>query len=138
MSGPLEGVTVIECNRVPPASLATVLLADMGAEVIRVVEPLPPGADLLDQGESAELTDKRRRRAGYWVDRNKRSLSLDLKNPDAQEVLRRLAADADVLVEGFRPGVMKRLGADYETLSRDQPAARLLLAVRLRPRRPLP
>jgi alpha-methylacyl-CoA racemase len=115
MAAPLEGITVIECNRVAPGSLATVLLADMGADVIRVVEPGPAGGG--SSGDAARDAERLRRRAGYWVDRNKRSLSLDLKKPEAQEVLRRLATDADVVVEGFRPGVMKRLGADYETLS---------------------
>src|SRR5690606_38374964 len=67
--------------------------------------------------DEAKQAERRRRRAGFWVDRNKRSLSLDLKKPEAQEVLRRLAGEADVLVEGFRPGVMKRLGADYDTLA---------------------
>jgi crotonobetainyl-CoA:carnitine CoA-transferase CaiB-like acyl-CoA transferase len=127
MPGPLQGIKVIECNRVPPGSLATVLLADMGADVIRVVEPTPANPDLTGEtgrdgeagrrDEPGQDAERRRRRAGYWVDRNKRSLSLDLKKPAAQEVLRRLAVDADVLVEGFRPGVMKRLGADYDTLS---------------------
>jgi alpha-methylacyl-CoA racemase len=115
--GPLEGVKVIECNRVAPGSLTTVLLADMGADVIRVVEPTPAQPDLTAQDDDAKAAEKRRRRAGFWVDRNKRSLSLDLKKPEAQEVLRRLASEADVVVEGFRPGVMKRLGADYETLA---------------------
>jgi alpha-methylacyl-CoA racemase len=117
MAGPLEGIKVIECNRVAPGSLATVLLADMGADVVRVVEPSPAGPDLTDGGGGPSATEKRRRRAGGWVDRNKRSLSLDLKKPEAQEVLRKLASEADVLVEGFRPGVMARLGADYATLS---------------------
>jgi crotonobetainyl-CoA:carnitine CoA-transferase CaiB-like acyl-CoA transferase len=117
MAGPLDGITVIECNRVAPGSLATVLLADMGADVVRVVEPRPARPDLVDPGGEAKAAEQRRRRAGFWVDRNKRSLSLDLKKPEAQEVLRRLATGADVLLEGFRPGVMRRLGADYETLS---------------------
>ena len=107
-------------HRVQPGrtrSLATVLLADMGADVIRVVEPTPSRPDPPSRRRRRKAAEKRRRRAGFWVDRNKRSLSLDLKKPEAQEVLRRLATDADVLVEGFRPGVMKRLGADYETLS---------------------
>src|SRR4051794_11401325 len=120
MPGPLEGIKVIECNRVPPGSLATVLLADMGADVIRVVEPgaaRAPGAGP-DEARAAAV---RRQRAGYWVDRNKRSLSLDLKQPEARTVLRKLAAQADVFVEGFRPGVMKRLGADYDTLAADNP-----------------
>ncbi len=116
MSGALEGIQVIECNRVPPGSLATVLLADMGADVIRVVEP--GGGEAVDE---AAASRRRRRRAGQWVDRNKRSLSLDLKKPEAQEILQQLAARADVFVEGFRPGVTKRLGADYETLSKLNP-----------------
>jgi crotonobetainyl-CoA:carnitine CoA-transferase CaiB-like acyl-CoA transferase len=119
--GPLDGIKVIECNRVAPGSLTTVLLADMGADVIRVVEPSPTNPDLTDQGDSSKEAEKRRRRAGFWVDRNKRSLSLDLKKPEAQGVLRKLAAEADVLVEGFRPGVMARLGADYATLSELNP-----------------
>ncbi|MDH4147303.1 MAG: CoA transferase [Acidimicrobiia bacterium] len=121
MAGPLEGIKVIECNRVAPGSLCTVLLADMGADVIRVVEPSPDKPDLTEQSGGANAAEKRKRRAGNWVDRNKRSLSLNLKNPDAQEILRRLADDADVLVEGFRPGVMKRLGVDYETLAARNP-----------------
>lgn len=121
MPGPLEGIKVIECNRVPPASLAAVLLADMGADVIRVVEPTAATVERTAAGADAEDAEARRRRAGYWVDRNKRSLSLDLKQPEARAVLRKLAAEADVLVEGFRPGVMKRLGADYDTLAADNP-----------------
>ncbi len=121
MPGPLEGITVIECNRVAPGSLTTVLLADMGADVIRVVEPANrDGADP-DEGDREQAARRRRRRAGVWVDRNKRSLSLDLKKAEAREVLLRLADGADVLVEGFRPGVMERLGADYDTLSGRNP-----------------
>jgi crotonobetainyl-CoA:carnitine CoA-transferase CaiB-like acyl-CoA transferase len=118
MSGPLEGIQVIECNRVAPGSLCTVLLADMGADVIRVVEPGSPRSEADSAPDEERLARHRRRRAGQWVDRNKRSLSLDLKKPEAQEVLRKLAADADVFVEGFRPGVTERLGADYQTLSK--------------------
>jgi crotonobetainyl-CoA:carnitine CoA-transferase CaiB-like acyl-CoA transferase len=114
MAGPLEGIRVIECNRVAPGSLCTVHLADMGAEVIRVVEPDPGGGS---GGDAAAEAKQLRRRAGQWVDRNKRSLSLNLKQPEAQEVLRKLASEADVFVEGFRPGVMARLGASYEELS---------------------
>jgi crotonobetainyl-CoA:carnitine CoA-transferase CaiB-like acyl-CoA transferase len=116
----LEGIKVIECNRVAPGSLTTVLLADMGADVIRVVEPSAATAERSGSGHTDEA-EVRRRRAGYWVDRNKRSLSLDLKKPEARAVLRKLAAESDVLVEGFRPGVMKRLGADYDTLAAGNP-----------------
>jgi len=117
VTGPLEGIQVIECNRVAPGSLCTVLLADMGAEVIRVVEPDRRRADRTAPDDASADAGRRRRRAGQWIDRNKRSLSLDLKKPEAQDVLRQLATGADVFVEGFRPGVMGRLGASYEELS---------------------
>ena len=57
-----------------------------------------------------------RRTIYTFVNRNKRSMTLNMKAPEGQAVFRKLAADADVIVEGFRPGVMKRLGADYETM----------------------
>ena len=65
---------------------------------------------------SAGSPEAQRRAAFAFVNRNKRSLSLNLKAPEGQAIFRKLAAEADVLVEGFRPGVMKRLGADYETI----------------------
>ncbi len=116
MAGPLEGIRVVECNRVAPGSLATVLLADMGADVIRVVEPGAP-----EPADESAAARQMQRRAGQWVDRNKRSLSLDLKKPEAQQILQKLASTCDVFLEGFRPGVTKRLGADYETLSKLNP-----------------
>ena len=63
-----------------------------------------------------ESLEAQRREAFAFVNRNKRSLSLNLKAPEGQAIFRKLAAEADVIVEGFRPGVMKRLGADYETI----------------------
>jgi len=79
----------------------------MGADVLKIETPDPKR----DTGLEAE-----RREAFAFVNRNKRSLSLNLKAPEGQAIFRKLAAEADVIVEGFRPGVMKRLGADYETV----------------------
>jgi alpha-methylacyl-CoA racemase len=112
MSMPLDGVRVIELNRVAPGSYCTMMLGDMGAEVIRIETPSRAG------GEKRDTTDEN----DPWVlseftNRNKRSLTLDLKQPEAQAILQALATEADVLVEGFRPGVTARLGADYATLS---------------------
>lgn len=101
--GPLEGLKVIDLSRLAPGPYASMLLADLGAEVIRVDKP---GTDA---------------REGDMLARNKRSIVLDLKRPEAQRVLQRLCKSADVLLEGFRPGVMARLGADYETLARVNP-----------------
>jgi len=92
-AGPLDGLRVIELAGIGPAPFAGMLLADLGADVLRIDRPGPPqfpGTDLLGRG--------------------KRSAALDLKQDRAAEVVRRLAGRADVLIEGFRPGVVERLG----------------------------
>jgi crotonobetainyl-CoA:carnitine CoA-transferase CaiB-like acyl-CoA transferase len=109
--GVLDGIRVLEMARVPPAEMPGMFLADMGAEVLKI--ETPP-----DEPESAE---SRRRAAFSYVNRNKRSLALNMKAADGQAIFGKLAANADVIVEGFRPGVMKRLGGDYETLSAANP-----------------
>ncbi len=105
--GALDGIRILELARVPPAELPGMLLADMGAEVLKIESPDP---------HRPRGPDWDRRAAFAFVNRNKRSMTLDLKTPDGQAIFRRLAAGADVIVEGFRPGVMERLGADYETV----------------------
>jgi crotonobetainyl-CoA:carnitine CoA-transferase CaiB-like acyl-CoA transferase len=108
---PLDGVTVLDLTRLLPGAAATMLLANFGAEVIKIEEPgcgdyarnMPPLVD----GEGAVF------RA---TNRGKKSIALNLKTVDGKETLRRLAQQADILIEGFRPGVMKRLGLGYETL----------------------
>src|SRR5207249_6043111 len=80
--------------------------ADMGADVLKIdTPPAEPESD-----------EARRRAAFVGVNRNKRSLALNLKSPEGQAVFKKLAAGADVIIEGFRPGVMQRLGADWESL----------------------
>jgi crotonobetainyl-CoA:carnitine CoA-transferase CaiB-like acyl-CoA transferase len=104
--GVLDGIKILELARVPPAELPGMMLADMGADVLKIETP----------GLEAEDGGSRRRAAFVYVNRNKRSLALNLKAPEGQVIFKRLAAAADVIIEGFRPGVMKRLGADYESL----------------------
>jgi crotonobetainyl-CoA:carnitine CoA-transferase CaiB-like acyl-CoA transferase len=105
--GVLDGIKILELARVPPAEMPGMMFADMGADVLKIETP--------DPRRDASL-EAQRREAFAFVNRNKRSLSLNLKAPEGQEIFRKLAAGADVIVEGFRPGVMKRLGADYETI----------------------
>jgi crotonobetainyl-CoA:carnitine CoA-transferase CaiB-like acyl-CoA transferase len=105
--GVLDGIKILELARVPPAEMPGMMFADMGADVLKIETP--------DPRRDASL-EAQRREAFAFVNRNKRSLSLNLKAPEGQEVFRKLAAGADIIVEGFRPGVMKRLGADYETI----------------------
>jgi alpha-methylacyl-CoA racemase len=105
--GVLDGIKILELARVPPAEMPGMMFADVGADVLKIETPDP------HRDESLEA---QRREAFAFVNRNKRSLSLNLKAPEGQAIFKKLAAEADVIVEGFRPGVMKRLGADYETI----------------------
>ena len=104
--GVLDGIKVLELARVPPAELPGMMFADMGAEVLKI--DTPP--------EGPEPADAQRRAAFAYVNRNKRSIALNLKAPEGQAIFKKLATATDVIVEGFRPGVTKRLGADYETV----------------------
>ena len=116
MSGPLAGIKVLDFSTLLPGPYATMLLADMGADVIRIESPTRP--DLL-RITPPMLDD--RSYAHLMVNRNKRSLSVDLKHKDANALIFKLVANADVLVEQFRPGVMSRLGLDYQTLKTVNP-----------------
>jgi CoA:oxalate CoA-transferase len=108
--GLLKGVRILDFTRVMAGPFCTALMADLGAEVIKV-EP-PHGDDYRHvgpfmNGESALFS---------LMNRGKRSIVLDLKNPKDLEVARALAGKSDVIVENFRPGVTRKLGIDYETL----------------------
>ncbi len=105
--GVLDGIKILELARVPPAEMPAMMLADMGAEVLKIESPDP------ERPTGDEWT---RRAVHSFTNRNKRSMTLNMKAPEGQAIFRKLAVTADVLVEGFRPGVMKRLGADYDTL----------------------
>jgi crotonobetainyl-CoA:carnitine CoA-transferase CaiB-like acyl-CoA transferase len=110
--GVLDGIKILELARVPPAELPGMMLADVGADVLKIETPEP------DRPSDADWV---RRTLHTFTNRNKRSMSLNMKSADGQDIFRKLAAAADVVVEGFRPGVMKRLGADYETLRKLNP-----------------
>ena len=107
--GVLDGIKILELARVPPAEMPGMMLADMGADVLKIETPEP---------DRPSGPDWVRRTIHAFTNRNKRSMALNMKSAEGQEIFRKLAATADVIVEGFRPGVMKRLGADYETLAR--------------------
>ncbi|MBP2328055.1 alpha-methylacyl-CoA racemase [Kibdelosporangium banguiense] len=104
--GPLEGVRVLEIAGVGPAPFGAMLLADMGAEVLRVERPADRATDTVPEDV---------------LNRGKRSLATDLKKPEAAETVLRLATRADVLIEGFRPGVAERLGIGPEECLRRNP-----------------
>jgi crotonobetainyl-CoA:carnitine CoA-transferase CaiB-like acyl-CoA transferase len=117
MAGPLTGMRVMDFTRALAGPHCTLLLGDMGAEVIKV-ERVKGGDEVrrmgppFINGESA---------AFMASNRNKRSLTVNLKDPRGREICLRLAQQVDVLVENFRPGVMQGLGLDYSTLARVNP-----------------
>lgn len=112
----LEGIRILDLTRLTPGAYCTMMLGDAGAEVVKIEEPVrgdylrwnPP---LIDS-ESAYF---------YALNRNKGSVTLNLKDPRGREILHRLAAEADVLIEGFRPGVADRLGIGFEALKAINP-----------------
>jgi len=109
--GKLSGLRVIDFSRVMSGPFCTALLADLGAEVIKIEMP-QRGDDSRHFGPYVNGTSL------YFalLNRNKRSVTLDLKKPRALELVRRLVRDADVVVENFRPGVAQGLGLDYDSL----------------------
>ncbi|MFZ6772988.1 CaiB/BaiF CoA transferase family protein [Undibacterium sp. SXout7W] len=113
MSGPLKGIRVIEMVGLGPCPFAAMMLSDMGAEVIRIDRKAKPGADNPFPMLGTEFD---------VMARGRRSLALDLKQPEARAVLLDLVAQADALIEGFRPGVMERLGLGPETCLERNPA----------------
>src|SRR5438270_5305268 len=112
MPGPLAGIRVIEVAIAVLGPLATQVLGDMGAEVIKVETPEGDPMRQIGPARNAGM-------AAYFlnVNRNKKSLVLDLKRPSAREALLRLAATSDVLVHNMRPGAAARLGIDYAAVA---------------------
>jgi crotonobetainyl-CoA:carnitine CoA-transferase CaiB-like acyl-CoA transferase len=116
MSGALKGVTIVDFSRVLSGPYATMILGDLGAEVIKIEEPSDGDATRSNRpfvnGQSHYFLS---------LNRNKRSVAINLKTPDGVEAARRLVAKADVVVENFRPGKMAAFGLDYETLHKADP-----------------
>lgn len=116
MGRPLDGVTVVSIEHAIAAPFCTRQLADLGARVIKVERP--------GSGDFARAYDERAQGLAshfVWVNRSKESLTLDLKNPEAMQVLRDLVARADVLVQNLAPGAAERMGLGYAQLSARHP-----------------
>jgi len=115
MNLPLEGIVVIDLARMLPGPYASMILADLGAEVIRVEDPRYP------YGSPPPFFQKGRYRESAFnsvIMRNKKSIALNLKKEEAQEIFYKLVERADIILETFRPKVTEKLKVDYETLSK--------------------
>ncbi|MBC7261995.1 MAG: CoA transferase [Chloroflexi bacterium] len=117
MEQPLQGIRVLDLTRLAPGPYASLALANLGAEVIKIERPR--------FGDPLRYMSRFGFEGGALLfellNRNKKSLTLNLRTPEGKAILLELARHADVLLEGFRPGVMKRLGFDYEALSELNP-----------------
>ena len=116
-AGALDGLVVLDLSRVLSGPFATMTLADLGADVVKVEQP-GTGDDTRQWGPPFQGDE-----AAYFlsVNRNKRSLAVDLKSPEGLAVVRDLARRADVVVENFRPGTAARLGLGYDDLAAENP-----------------
>lgn len=124
MTLPLEGYRMLDLSRLVPGPMATGMLADLGMDVLKVEEIEVARAGRARDNFSPTVDDpEAEARALAWnhLARNKRSIAVNLRDPLGQEILHKLAADADVFFATFRPSVYPRLGADYETLKKVNP-----------------
>jgi crotonobetainyl-CoA:carnitine CoA-transferase CaiB-like acyl-CoA transferase len=116
MDGPLQGIRVLDLTRLLPGAYATLILADLGADVIKIEDPR--GGDGMRRTAGGLFFDR--------LNRNKRSVTLDLRSPESRAVLDALLARADVIVDSFRPSTARRLGVDPAALQARHP--RLVVA----------
>lgn len=111
MSGPLSSLKVLDFSGLLPGPFGTMLLADMGADVLRVESPTRPDMVRMLPPHDAGVSVNH-----AFLNRSKRGIAVDLKKPEGVELIKKLVADYDIVVEQFRPGVMDRLGVGYEAL----------------------
>ncbi|UCH88178.1 MAG: CoA transferase [Thermoplasmata archaeon] len=117
MEPPLKGIKVLDFTRVIAGSFCTMYLADLGAEVIKIEMP--------EYGEVMRYQPPvKNGESGFFItlNRGKKSVTLNLKSPETKEIVHKLIKNVDVVVENFKPGVMKELGFDYESLKKVNPA----------------
>ena len=124
MAGPLSNIRVLDLSRIMAAPWAGQILADLGADVIKVERP-GAGDDTRSWGPPflKDASGKETKEAGYYlsVNRGKRSIAIELDRPEGQTVVRALAARSDIVLENFKVGTLKRFGLDYEALKAVNP-----------------
>jgi len=112
----LSAIKVLDLTRLLPFAFGSMMLADLGAEVLKIEEP--------DKGDYMRMVGPKRKKESYiflMCNRNKKSMTLDLRSNEGKEILFKLVKDSDILLESFRPGVADRLGIGYETIREKNP-----------------
>ena len=122
---PLDGLHVLDLSRLMPGPLCTMILGDLGADVVKIEQP-----EIGDYARFAPPLIGDTGSAFLMLNRNKRSITLNLKNTEAKGILHKLATKADVFVETYQPGVAERLGVGYPAISESQRTHNLLLDLR--------
>lgn len=116
MNYPLKGLKVLDFSTLLPGPFATMYLADMGAEVVHIESPTRPDlVRLIPPYSNGQATSHN------YLNRNKQSVALDLKDPESIALIKSKISDYDIVIEQFRPEVMRRLGLDYQTLAEVNP-----------------
>jgi crotonobetainyl-CoA:carnitine CoA-transferase CaiB-like acyl-CoA transferase len=118
MSGPLKGITVLDLTQMLAGPLGTMILGDLGADIIKIE---PPGGDSLRTTGDTFVGGSRESEGYLSINRNKKSVVLDLKRTADQQIIRQLALQADVIIENYRPGAIDRMGLRYEDLAKKNP-----------------
>src|ERR1700761_664905 len=117
VAGPLTGIRIIEIGTLIAAPFATRILAEFGAEIIKIESP--------GQGDPLRKWRKLHNGTSLWwylQARNKKSIAVNLKSPQGQEIVRQLASEADILIENFRPGTLEKWGLGWDELSAINPS----------------
>jgi len=119
----LEGIRILDLTRVTPGSLCTMILGDLGAEVIKIEATATAEARHQGIGTAVSPQDETGRKTAVYqaANRNKKSIGLNLRAEEGCHIFYQLVETADVIIEGFRPGVVKRLNIDYQTVTRINP-----------------
>jgi formyl-CoA transferase len=126
MTKPLEGIKVVELGQLIAGPFAGKFFAEFGAEVIKVEPPAGPGGD---GGDPLRKWRKLHNGTSLWwylQARNKKSVTVDLRQPEGQDIARRLIRNADMLIENFRPGTLEKWGLGYDVLAQDNPGLVML------------
>lgn len=121
MTGPLSGIKILDFTRLLPGPLCTHLLTRLGANIIKIesndnndyVRYLPPYININNKYKHSSIYES--------LNCNKKNIIINLKNQNSQNIIKKLVKSYDVIVEGNRPGVMKRLGIDYDELKKENP-----------------
>ncbi|MFX0136197.1 MAG: CaiB/BaiF CoA transferase family protein [Candidatus Hodarchaeota archaeon] len=118
---PLEGIKILDLSRLLPGPFATLLLGDLGADVLKVEDNIQGDYARWREPYLETKNGKKINYTFYCLNRNKKSITLNLKTEKGREIFYKLAKDADVILESFRPGVVNKLKVDYETIKKINP-----------------